>query len=76
MATANTSSGSMNGAGPVTMDSSTSGASREARIATHSHIKGLGLSDDGTALPSAQGFVGQKAAREVRVPIRQEDATT
>lgn len=66
----------MNGAGPVTMDSSTSGASREARIATHSHIKGLGLSDDGTALPSAQGFVGQKAAREVRVPIRQEDATT
>jgi len=47
------------------MDGSTSSASREARIATHSHIKGLGLSDDGNALPSAQGFVGQKAAREV-----------
>lgn len=38
--------------------------SREARIAAHSHIKGLGLSDDGTALPLSQGFVGQRAARE------------
>ncbi|SJX66500.1 probable RVB1-RUVB-like protein [Sporisorium reilianum f. sp. reilianum] len=64
MATANVSATAVPGGGPVTMDSSTSGASREARIATHSHIKGLGLSDDGSALPSAQGFVGQKAARE------------
>ncbi|CAO1639103.1 unnamed protein product [Sympodiomycopsis kandeliae] len=38
--------------------------SREARVAPHSHIKGLGLADDGTALQSAQGFVGQKTARE------------
>ncbi|KAN0062370.1 RuvB ATP-dependent DNA helicase pontin [Thecaphora frezii] len=48
----------------TTTGPSNTGASREARIATHSHIKGLGLGDDGLALPAAQGFVGQKAARE------------
>ncbi|WRT66119.1 RuvB-like helicase 1 [Kwoniella shivajii] len=37
---------------------------RESRIATHSHIKGLGLADDGTAMDFSQGFVGQKMARE------------
>ncbi|RXK36805.1 RuvB-like helicase 1 [Tremella mesenterica] len=37
---------------------------RESRIATHSHIKGLGLADDGTAMESSQGFVGQRVARE------------
>lgn len=35
------------------------------RTAAHSHIKGLGLSSDGRATPSAGGFVGQAAAREV-----------
>lgn len=39
-------------------------ASRESRIATHSHIKGLGLADDGTAMEVSQGFVGQRMARE------------
>jgi RuvB-like protein 1 (pontin 52) len=39
-------------------------ATRESRIATHSHIKGLGLADDGTAMESSQGFVGQRSARE------------
>lgn len=73
MASANTSTAAVPGAGPVTMDGSSSGASREARIATHSHIKGLGLSDDGTALSSAQGFVGQKAAREVSHKSRLRD---
>lgn len=34
------------------------------RVATHTHIKGLGLADDGTAAPSAAGFVGQEMARE------------
>ncbi len=34
------------------------------RIATHTHIKGLGLADDGSALPIAAGFVGQVEARE------------
>jgi RuvB-like protein 1 (pontin 52) len=37
---------------------------RESRIATHSHIKGLGLADDGTAMEMSQGFVGQRSARE------------
>ncbi|KAI9217018.1 TIP49 C-terminus-domain-containing protein [Blastocladiella britannica] len=39
---------------------------KEARVATHSHIKGLGLSDDGTCDPqsNAAGFVGQTHARE------------
>jgi RuvB-like protein 1 (pontin 52) len=34
------------------------------RVATHTHIKGLGLRDDGTAHPMAAGFVGQEQARE------------
>lgn len=36
----------------------------EKRVATHTHIRGLGLAEDGTALPVASGFVGQTAARE------------
>ena len=45
---------------------SSSSSSRDTvRISTHSHIKGLGLSDDGQPLPSgAGGFVGQTSARE------------
>ncbi|KPP78696.1 ruvB-like 1-like [Scleropages formosus] len=34
------------------------------RIATHSHIKGLGLDEAGNAKQSASGLVGQEAARE------------
>eukprot|EP00877_Chromochloris_zofingiensis_P002755 jgi/Chrzof1/12480/Cz06g35250.t1 len=34
------------------------------RVATHTHIKGLGLQDDGLAHPMAAGFVGQEQARE------------
>eukprot|EP01112_Ceratiomyxa_fruticulosa_P013178 TRINITY_DN368_c0_g2_i1.p1 TRINITY_DN368_c0_g2~~TRINITY_DN368_c0_g2_i1.p1 ORF type:complete len:456 (+),score=111.45 TRINITY_DN368_c0_g2_i1:221-1588(+) len=34
------------------------------RIATHSHVKGLGLKDDGTSLPISEGLVGQSKARE------------
>ncbi|KAJ3343604.1 RuvB-like protein 1 [Gonapodya sp. JEL0774] len=37
---------------------------KEQRIATHSHIKGLGLREDGVAEPQAAGFVGQEMARE------------
>ncbi|GAA5857640.1 hypothetical protein JCM9279_006504 [Rhodotorula babjevae] len=37
---------------------------REARISSHSHIKGLGLDDDGFAHADRSGFVGQRAARE------------
>lgn len=58
----------------VTQASSAGGsaASREARVASHSHIKGLGLADDGTAIQSAHGFVGQKSAREVSSNERQD----
>jgi RuvB-like protein 1 (pontin 52) len=43
------------------------GNSRENRTATHSHIKGLGLRPDGTALSANNsGFIGQEDAREVR----------
>lgn len=34
------------------------------RVATHTHIKGLGIKDDGNAIPMAAGFVGQEQARE------------
>jgi DNA helicase TIP49 (TBP-interacting protein) len=37
------------------------------RISAHSHIKGLGLEENGFALPSAAGLVGQEQAREVRI---------
>ena len=35
------------------------------RIATHSHVKGLGLNEDGTASAVGSGLVGQENAREV-----------
>ena len=34
------------------------------RVAAHSHIKGLGLDEKGTALPVGAGLVGQELARE------------
>jgi len=37
---------------------------RHERIATHTHIKGLGLNPDGTAIRSGDGLVGQCNARE------------
>jgi RuvB-like protein 1 (pontin 52) len=42
--------------------------SRGARVAPHSHIKGLGLTPDGYAQEDAGGFTGQATAREVRAP--------
>lgn len=38
------------------------------RISAHTHIKGLGLDENGTAIQSAAGLVGQEMAREVSVP--------
>lgn len=35
------------------------------RIATHSHVKGLGVDESGVALQVAAGLVGQENAREV-----------
>ncbi|CAK9174384.1 unnamed protein product [Ilex paraguariensis] len=37
---------------------------KKQRIATHTHIKGLGLEANGKAIALAAGFVGQAAARE------------
>ncbi|XP_047318762.1 ruvB-like protein 1 [Impatiens glandulifera] len=37
---------------------------KKERIATHTHIKGLGLDVNGRSIPLAAGFVGQSAARE------------
>ncbi|XP_065059228.1 ruvB-like 1 [Rhopilema esculentum] len=34
------------------------------RIASHSHVKGLGLNDEGSAHPIGSGLVGQENARE------------
>jgi RuvB-like protein 1 (pontin 52) len=39
-------------------------ANKIQRIATHTHIKGLGLREDGIAEPIAAGLVGQCSARE------------
>lgn len=40
------------------------------RISAHTHIKGLGLDENGTAIQSAAGLVGQEMAREVSVALR------
>ncbi len=37
---------------------------KQARVAVHTHIKGLGLDEEGRALPVASGLVGQEKARE------------
>ncbi|KAJ6803510.1 uncharacterized protein M6B38_291385 [Iris pallida] len=37
---------------------------KKQRIATHTHIKGLGLDLNGAAIPMSSGFVGQVGARE------------
>jgi RuvB-like protein 1 (pontin 52) len=37
---------------------------KQARVAVHTHIKGLGLDESGKALPIASGLVGQEKARE------------
>ena len=50
------------------------GNSRENRTAAHTHIKGLGLRNDGTAETSGSGFVGQTAAREVSAACFASDA--
>jgi len=33
-----------------------SSTTKTQRVATHTHIKGLGLADDGTAIPLAAGM--------------------
>ena len=43
---------------------------RSSRIAPHSHIKGLGLTEEGIANVHGAGFVGQINAREASILIR------
>jgi RuvB-like protein 1 (pontin 52) len=43
------------------------GTARENRVAAHSHIRALGLREDGVADQSAAGFIGQQQAREVKL---------
>lgn len=38
---------------------------RTQRISAHSHVKGLGLDENGNAHHEASGLVGQEEAREV-----------
>ncbi len=40
---------------------------KAARIAVHTHVKGLGLDEAGKAIGLAAGLVGQEKAREVRL---------
>merc|ERR1711916_374324 len=40
------------------------GTTKTARIYAHTHIKGLGLDNEGKAIPVAAGLVGQERARE------------
>lgn len=40
---------------------------RTQRIAAHSHVKGLGLDENGSPIEIAAGLVGQKSAREVEL---------
>lgn len=41
------------------------------RISAHTHIKGLGLDENGTAIQSAAGLVGQEQAREVSNSLKE-----
>jgi len=49
--------------------SNVTGTARENRVAAHSHIRGLGLREDGAAEQSAAGFIGQQHAREVLLSL-------
>eukprot|EP01094_Clydonella_sp_ATCC50884_P025927 TRINITY_DN6982_c0_g1_i1.p1 TRINITY_DN6982_c0_g1~~TRINITY_DN6982_c0_g1_i1.p1 ORF type:complete len:457 (-),score=155.87 TRINITY_DN6982_c0_g1_i1:103-1473(-) len=44
--------------------SEVSSTSKTKRIAAHTHVKGLGLDEDGAAIDISAGLVGQKNARE------------
>lgn len=44
--------------------------SKAQRIASHSHVKGLGLDENGYAVQTSAGLVGQEGAREVSCECR------
>ena len=43
---------------------SSNSTSKDKKISTHSHIKGLGLNEEGSAIKEGSGFIGQMEARE------------
>lgn len=43
--------------------------SRTQRVASHSHVKGLGVDENGVAEAFGGGLVGQREAREVSLPF-------
>lgn len=49
---------------PIVVAAAPASASKQQRIAAHSHVKGLGLDEAFCAKPCASGFVGQIEARE------------
>lgn len=42
------------------------------RISAHTHIKGLGLDENGMAIQNAAGLVGQENGREVSIFLRND----
>ena len=40
-------------------------SAKTQRVSAHTHVKGLGLDENGIAIHSAAGLVGQELAREV-----------
>ena len=47
------------------MTEQNSAGKKTRRISAHSHIKGLGLDENGNAISVDSGLVGQEKAREV-----------
>jgi len=72
--TTTTNQNNQSGSSSSTSSSSTGGTSmsieeikssqKKQRVAVHSHVKGLGLDDEGSAIEESGGFVGQLQARE------------
>ena len=45
-------------------------ASKSQRVSAHTHVKGLGLDDNGEAINLSAGLVGQQTAREVSLAVQ------
>ncbi|KAK9897227.1 TIP49-domain-containing protein [Cystobasidium minutum MCA 4210] len=61
---ASTSTGLPAGSATAATGGNAATGGRKARVAVHSHIRGLGLDEDGLASSNSSGFVGQSSARE------------
>ena len=45
-------------------------SAKTQRISAHSHVKGSGSDENGSAIPIPAGLVGQSQAREVSFPLK------